>query len=106
MTRLSDKDFDDALATPEALEKQLAKLVKQRRIHSFVAAFSTAACFLNIFVIVWASYKDPARVPGALVAVALTMLAGMIQQTASALAAHADLRAFQSYKRLRSTVPD
>lgn len=101
MIRLSDKEFDASLANPEALEKQLEKLVKERRMHSFVTAFSTAVCFLNIFVILWASYKAPNTFPGAAVAVALTMLAGMIQQTASALTAHADIRALQSYKRLR-----
>ena len=94
-----DKDFEDALATPEALEKHLAKLVKQRRWCAIVAGGSAAVCFFNIFVIIWASWKRPGQAPGALVAVSLTMLVGIVQQTGSALAAQADIRTLKAYKK-------
>ncbi|WP_035615813.1 hypothetical protein [Haloferula sp. BvORR071] len=97
----SDKDFEEALARPEALEKHLAKLENLRRNSFRLALFTTAVCFLNIFVTLWISLRDPKMPPSATIAVAITMAIGAIQQTGTALAAQADIRTLKAFKKLQ-----
>lgn len=94
-----DKEFEEALASPEALESYLGKLTKQRRVSWAVMGLSTAVCFFIIFVMIWGSFKDPAHNPAVMVAVALTMLLGTIQHTTSALSAQADIRTLQAHRK-------
>ena len=96
-----DKEFDEALASSEALEKHLAKLTKQRRLNLIVHWFLNAVFFLGFFCVVWASYKNHSNGFGVNLGVSMLMLFCSITQLASALSAQADIRTLLAFKKLR-----
>ncbi len=96
-----DKEFSEALASPEALEKHLAKLTKERRLSLIVHWFSGLVFLFLFFVVVWASYKNPSNGFGMILGGAMLMLFVSIYQLGSVLSAQADIRSLLAFKKLR-----
>lgn len=105
MILTSDKDFEEALESPEALELHLAKLKKQRRLGLVVYGVGNLTFFFCFFVGLWGSSKA-SNVSGVIWGVAMVMLFLCITNLCSVLSAQADIRALLSYKRLRYPAAD
>ena len=96
-----DSEFDEALASPEALERQLVKLTKQRRLGLILHGLSGLVFLLCFFAMVWASCKSPSIGLGVISGGAMLMLFVSIHQLGWALSAQADIRALMAFKKLR-----
>lgn len=95
-----DKDFEEALASPDALEKRLAELGKQRKL-----AYGTCIVLMvSLFIMAFAWLAITARTGGKqppFSPVLPILLVVMIQQMASALSAQSDIRALIAFRKLR-----
>ncbi|QJE99012.1 hypothetical protein [Luteolibacter luteus] len=99
MILFRDKDFEDALASPDALEKRLVDLRKQRKLAYGTCILLMVSLFIMAFawlaIIGRTGGKQPPFSP-----VLPLLLVVMIQQMASALSAQSDIRALMTFRKL------
>ncbi|WP_367872458.1 hypothetical protein [Luteolibacter sp. Populi] len=95
----SDRAFDEALASAEALESYLADLEKQRRMNRGLYLFSMVVFLAGILGLLLSSYKHPGNLSGVSIGVAILMGFASLSQLASALSAQADIRTLKAHKK-------
>jgi len=101
-----DKDFDDALASPEALEKRLTTLRKTRKASYIAAVVSMIVFFGLVFLNLSIATNSPKANTSGPVINTVVMLCLAVVQAIATLSIQGEIRSLMVYKRmLEKTAP-
>lgn len=73
------QDLDEALASPEALQKQLGVLLQRQRVNAWIHAGSAVIFFIGMGVALWFLFENPSETTEAAGAAIAFALAGIFQ---------------------------